>query len=113
MVLKTLGLRLGTQAQRLPTLNPGSWRTEKTSSTARGYGYAWQKARARHLQAHPLCVRCLETTGKPVAGTVVDHRIPHRGDQALFWDPDNWQTLCATHHSAEKQREEAREARGG
>jgi 5-methylcytosine-specific restriction protein A len=25
----------------------------------------------------------------------VDHVVPHRGDAALFWDQDNWQSLCA------------------
>jgi 5-methylcytosine-specific restriction endonuclease McrA len=39
--------------------------------------------------------------------TVVDHKVPHRGDDALFWDSDNWQGLCATHHSSTKQRQEA------
>ena len=30
--------------------------------------------------------------------TVVDHIVPHRGDPKLFWDPDNWQTLCKRCH---------------
>lgn len=37
---------------------------------------------------------------------VIDHRIPHCGDQMLFWDQANWQTLCSHHHSAAKQHEE-------
>jgi 5-methylcytosine-specific restriction protein A len=44
--------------------------------------------------------------GLPYA-TVVDHTTPHRGDMTLFWDERNWQGLCATHHSKDKQREEA------
>jgi len=27
----------------------------------------------------------------------VDHVVPHRGDQALFWaEEENWQSLCAS-----------------
>ena len=29
---------------------------------------------------------------------VVDHIIPHRGDQKLFWDQNNWQSLCKSCH---------------
>jgi len=34
-----------------------------------------------------------------VLGTQTDHIIPHRGDQALFWDETNWQRLCLPCHS--------------
>jgi 5-methylcytosine-specific restriction protein A len=44
-----------------------------------------------------------ESDGRVEAGTVVDHIKPHKGDQALFWNRANWQTLCATHHSSDKQ----------
>ena len=30
--------------------------------------------------------------------TLVDHIVPHRGDQALFWDEQNWQPLCKSCH---------------
>lgn len=99
MKLKTLKPRLQTlDTSKAPTLQPGSWRTSDMGSTARGYGYRWQKARERHLQAHPLCIEC-EREGCVTAATVVDHRIPHRGDQALFWDESNWDSLCTTHHN--------------
>lgn len=107
MALKSLQPRIQTlSTSRVVTLSPNSWRAEKTSSTARGYGYAWQKARLAYLRAHPLCVKCQELH-RVTEGTVVDHKEPHRGDMKLFWDSANWQTLCATHHSADKQREEA------
>lgn len=38
---------------------------------------------------------------------VADHRKPHRGDEALFWDIRNLWTLCKPHHDGAKQREEA------
>ena len=63
----------------------------------KGYNRQWQKARARYLQAHPLCVKCM-AEGKYVKATVVDHIQPHRGDPALFWDENNWQALCKSCH---------------
>ena len=102
--IKTLGMRVPVQATRLQPTQPGSWRAGMTCSQ-RGYDYPWQKAREAHLAEHPLCVRC-EADGRAIAATVVDHIVPHRGDQRLFWDRTNWQSLCATCHSKHKQREE-------
>ena len=70
----------------------------------RGYGPEWRKARAVFLVHHPWCVRC-EAEGRKRRATHVDHIIPHRGDQALFWDRRNWQGLCAPHHNAKSARE--------
>ena len=36
--------------------------------------------------------------GRYRKATVVDHIIPHRGDDALFWDQSNWQALCKKCH---------------
>lgn len=91
---------------RVAVMQPGGWRTDKQSSASRGYGYRWQQARARHLRSQPLCVMC-QAEGRVTAATVVDHIVPHRGDQSLFWRESNWQSLCAHHHSSTKQREES------
>ena len=81
-----------------------SWRTAKGSSTERGYGYAWQQARLRFLQAHPLCAMCQAMKPPRVtAANVVDHIVPHRGDMEIFWDQSRWQALCASHHNSDKQ----------
>ena len=80
----------------------------RATSAQRGYNKRWERARATYLRKHPLCAMHLKL-GKYVPATVVDHVIPHRGDQALFWDSSNWQSLCTTCHSAHKQRQE----RGG
>ena len=65
----------------------------------------WRKAREQYLKGNPLCVDCL-AFGKVTPASVVDHVIPHRGDERLFWDRANWAALCAPCHSAHKQREE-------
>lgn len=93
--------------RRVPTMQTGSWRTDGMSSTQRGYGYKWQQARLVFLREHPLCVMC-QAEGLMTVATVVDHIIAHRGDQSLFWRRSNWQSLCSTHHSRDKQREESR-----
>ncbi|MDV7638712.1 HNH endonuclease signature motif containing protein [Acinetobacter baumannii] len=102
MKLQTLKPRL--QAQRTPQKIDSSWRSNK-SSTERGYGYRWQKARERFLRSNPLCVYC-KAKGLVEVATVVDHIIPHRGDQEIFWDESQWQSLCASCHSSTKQKEE-------
>ncbi|KVT81392.1 hypothetical protein WK59_18825 [Burkholderia ubonensis] len=126
--LTTLRFRVQqTAGGRVRTMTPGSWRADKASSTARGYGYAWQRLRAEHLTKHPHCVYCLREIGmsgwspadvvlacaargiaEPL-GTIGDHIVPHRGDRRLQLDPNNIQTMCKPHHDSAKQREE----RGG
>lgn len=80
-------------------------RERRGSSSARGYGYRWQKARVQFLAAHPLCKRCLKA-GQVTAATVVDHIVPHRGDWGLFWCVSNWQPLCETHHNRKTATED-------
>ena len=75
----------------------------RESSAKRGYGSRWQKARAAYLKKHPLCVDH-EKLGQVVQAEIVDHIIPHRGDMVLFWDSDNWQSLCKHCHDSHKQR---------
>ena len=48
---------------------------------------------------------CDECKGKAVAAQVVDHIIPHRGDETLFWDERNWQSLAKNCHDAKTWRE--------
>jgi 5-methylcytosine-specific restriction protein A len=70
-----------------------------------GYTNEWL-ARARDFrQRHPLCAMCARR-GKVTPCQCVDHIIPHRGDQVLFWDEDNWQSLCNPCHNGPKRREE-------
>ena len=70
------------------------------------YGRRWREARALHLAREPLCRFCLKK-GATVVARVVDHIAPHRGDQALFWQQSNWQSLCFACHNSAKQRVES------
>lgn len=78
-----------------------AWRnydeSSRQGSRQRGYDSRWDKARKTFLAAHPLCQECAKN-GKYTKATVVDHIIPHRGNQQLFWDVNNWQALCKTCH---------------
>ena len=85
---------------------------QRESAAKRGYGHKWQKAREAWLSDHPLCVMHADL-GRVVPATVVDHKVPHRGDLSLFWDRKNWQSLCKQCHDAHKQRQEKGGASGG
>ena len=122
--LQTLRSRLQSAPSRLATMSGSGWRSGKESSTARGYNYKWQQARAAFLRENPWCHRCLVEAGivtinaiealaecqrlhvPPPPAHLVDHKTPHRGDMRLFWDRDNWEPMCNRHHSSDKQREE-------
>lgn len=75
------------------------------SARQRGYTSRWEKARLVFLRANPLCAMC-DQEGRVGVATVVDHKIPHKGDQALFWDQSNWQPLCQGHHNRDKRSAE-------
>jgi 5-methylcytosine-specific restriction endonuclease McrA len=98
-------------------------RFERLTARQRGYDSRWERARADFL-AEPdnqFCVRCKERgllnagtlrmdgsaeTNPRRIGLVVNHRIPHRGDQSLFWDRSNWEPLCHDDHDITTQRAE-------
>lgn len=83
----------------------------------RGYTSAWQRARDGFLRSHPLCAEHARR-GEDVAAELVDHITAPRlkqakdsGDperiaaaQSLFWDRENWQSLCKLCHDTIKQR---------
>jgi 5-methylcytosine-specific restriction protein A len=69
------------------------------SAHARGYDARWRRYRRSYLAAHPLCVRCL-AEGRVEPATVVHHKVPHKGDEKLFWDPTNHEGVCEPHHNA-------------
>lgn len=64
---------------------------------------AWYRLRASQLRREPMCGYC-SALGLVVLATICDHRRPHRGDPALFFDPANLQSLCKHCHDSHKQR---------
>lgn len=56
------------------------------------YDRAWEKYRAIFLSTNPRCYSCGE------ASTVVDHLVPHKGDENLFRQLDNHLPLCKRCH---------------
>lgn len=80
---------------------------QRGSAHSRGYDKRWQASRTRYLAEHPLCEQIKTSDGRtlptrhpdrPALAAVVDHITPHRGDQELFWDENNWQPLCKGCH---------------
>ena len=70
---------------------------DRGTAHERGYDSKWQVARFEYLEKNPLCVRCY-VNRLIVEATVVDHVIPHKGDKKLFWNRNNWQSLCKPCH---------------
>ena len=60
-------------------------------SPSRTYDRRWQKLRAAYLATHPLC-EC----GCNRLATVVDHKQPHNGDDALLSAWDNLPAMTAS-----------------
>lgn len=70
----------------------------------------WEKLRqAVFLRDHYICQRSGELcVGKaPAANSpVANHKTPHRGNPALFWDINNLETVSKRVHDKDIQREE-------
>lgn len=103
---------------------------DRQSASSRGYDWKWQQARKAFLAlpGNQFCERCkargvlnaghLRMDGSPQTNAkrihlVVNHRIPHKGDQRLFWDRANWEVACPDHHDIRIQQEEAGKVRSG
>lgn len=67
---------------------------------------AWKALRLAQLSREPLCRYCKDM-GRITQATVADHIKEHKGDPDLFFHGE-LQSLCATHHSSTKAREERR-----
>jgi len=80
-------------------------RSAETQAYRRWYKTArWQKLRAKHLKAEPLCRMCL-AQNRHTPATVCDHIERHKGDETRFWSGP-FQSLCKRHHDSTKQRQE-------
>ncbi len=62
----------------------------------------WRRQSRAFLARNPLCKMC-DAAGRTTLARVVDHKVPHHGDEALFWDElGNWQGLCKPCHDGVK-----------
>ena len=82
-----------------------SYEATRETAVQRGYTGRWNRARKAYLNGNPLCVLCL-SEGRTTGANVVDHIKPHKGDQDLFWDEDNWQAVCDLCHRQKSVRED-------
>lgn len=79
--------------------------------TSRTWTHLYDRARYKRLRkmrlaAEPLCRYCKERFDKLTPATVCDHIKPHKGDEELFFDYANTQSLCKHCHDSVKHREE-------
>ena len=98
-------------AQRLPCpMHPKETRiVRRTPKAVRAWYHLarWRVGRRPQVLAEqPFCVECRKE-GRIEESTEVDHIVPHNGDPGLFWDPENLQGLCTSHHSQKTQREQS------
>lgn len=95
----------GARCQRHQVQRQTEDQTRRGTASQRGYGAKWRAARADWLREHPLCAEH-ERQGGLMVATEVDHIVPHRGDQSLFWSRSNWQSLCKSCHSIKTATED-------
>ena len=70
---------------------------KRATAHERGYTSKWQRRSKLYLKTNPLCVEC-KRRGRLTPATVVDHIVPHRGNEQLMWSESNWQALCKPCH---------------
>lgn len=65
----------------------------------------WQALRRQQLTMQPFCAEC-QRAGRYTLASEVDHVVPHRNDEQLFFDAVNLQSLCHSCHSIKTARED-------
>lgn len=80
-----------------------AYERDRGSARQRGYTRRWDKASATFKLRNPWCLGC-QALGKQVTTEVPDHVIPHKGDQAAFWNTRKWQPACRWHHDVIKPK---------
>jgi 5-methylcytosine-specific restriction protein A len=60
----------------------------------------WKKLRAEHLKEQDYCVYCGSSKDLEV-----DHIMPPRGDEDLFYSSENLQTICGVCHRLKTAKE--------
>lgn len=89
-------------AKTLRQVNPRAERYRRNTQSM--YNNArWRNAAKQWKREHPHCEHCKPRLVKAYA---VDHITPHGGNYELFWDPDNWQSLCQSCHNLKSRLEQ-------
>lgn len=65
----------------------------------------WRTERRQFLNDNPYCIDC-QSIGETVKATIVDHQIPHKNNETLFWDKSNWRPRCKRHHDIKTATED-------
>jgi 5-methylcytosine-specific restriction endonuclease McrA len=111
--LTNLKPRFGSMAPSLNALPPETDKPYVRTGTNQSWRAwyktrRWQKLRMQVITRDRFtCKRCGKVEVK-TSQLVCDHIKPHRGDEHLFWDMQNLQTLCADPcHNSVKAREES------
>jgi 5-methylcytosine-specific restriction protein A len=114
MALKVLKPRLTKLPPRLATPREVRDKRYSPDATVRGWYHSarWQKLRQAVLERDLYTCQHTGTilTGKAPAPTspVVHHKVPHKGDEQLFWDINNLEAVSKEWHDSEAQKEEKR-----
>lgn len=110
--LTTLKPRLSKLPPRLSTMREVRDTRYSPDATVRGWYHSkrWQDLR------EVVLIRDLYTcqqTGVLLVGKhpapnspVVDHVVPHKGDERLFWDVSNLQAVSKAYHDSDKRKME-------
>lgn len=90
------------QSERAAREQQEQQRRERRASVARSLYHtsAWLTLRALQLDEHPMC--CTPECGR--LASVVDHVVPHRGNNALFFDQENLRSMCKRCHDRKTVR---------
>ena len=80
---------------------------KRQNADIRGYDHRWRRATTEFLRRFPWCWGC-HAIGVRRKAELVDHIVPHRGDQIRFWNSNNWQASCGWHHNSVKAELERR-----
>ena len=54
----------------------------------------WKSSAKKFIYNNPVCRYCGHMA------TVVNHKTPHKGDESIFWDKGNWESVCKQCHDS-------------
>jgi 5-methylcytosine-specific restriction protein A len=114
MALKTLKPRLSKLPPRLKTTREIRDKRYSADATVRGWYHSarWQKLRQEVLIRDLYTCQqtgVILTTGRDAPNAaVVHHKVPHKADPELFWNPDNLESVAKSWHDSEAQALERR-----